>query len=84
MFIVDLTRQFEVTDAQGEHEHFVQVHCELRYAPQPSLQDLGTFNSWFFHDSDGDLDTWAKSLNAHLELLQDHKPAEVSLYEEPA
>jgi hypothetical protein len=47
MFTLDLTRQFEINDAEGEH------------------------------------DTWADSLNARLELLQDRKPAEVSLCEEP-
>lgn len=83
MFTLDLTRQFEINDAQGEHDHYVQVHCELRYVPQSSLWDLGTFNSWFFHDAGGDLDAWADSLNVCLELLQDRKPAEISLYEEP-
>ncbi|MGA5199061.1 hypothetical protein [Streptomyces exfoliatus] len=34
MFTLDLTRQFELNDAEGEHDHYVQVHCELRYEPQ--------------------------------------------------
>jgi hypothetical protein len=46
-----------------------------------SVGELETFNSWFFHDSDGDLGTWADSLNTRLEPLQDHKPAGVSLHE---
>ncbi|MFF0087652.1 hypothetical protein ACFYR1_49725 [Streptomyces canus] len=83
MFTLDLTRQFEVNDAEGEHDHYVQIHCELRYEPQATLRKLGTFDSWFFHDADGDLDAWADSLSGHLELLQHHKPAEINLYEEP-
>ncbi|WP_309225909.1 hypothetical protein [Streptomyces lunaelactis] len=83
MFTLDLTRQFEINDAEGEHNHYAQVHCELRYAPQSSLHSLGTFNTWFFHDTGGDLDAWADSLDIHLELLQDRKPSEISLYEEP-
>lgn len=82
MFTLDLTRQFEVNDAESEHNHYVQVHCELRYEPQVSLRDLGSFDTWFFHDTDGDLDTWADSLSVHLELLQDLKPSEILLYEE--
>ncbi|WP_331720611.1 hypothetical protein OG851_42475 (plasmid) [Streptomyces sp. NBC_00161] len=83
MFTLDLTRQFDLNDAEGEHDHYVQVHCELRYEPQASLRNLGTFDAWFFHDADCDLDAWADSLSGHLELLQDHKPAEIILYEEP-
>ncbi|MER8235687.1 hypothetical protein [Streptomyces sp. NPDC094049] len=83
MFMLDLTRQFEINDVEGEHDHYVQIHCELRYAPQPPLEDLGTFDSWFFHDSGGDLDTWAASLGVRLKPLWDHKPAEIRLYEDP-
>lgn len=83
MFILDLARQFEISDADGEHDHYTQVHCELRYVPQPSLRELGTFSSWFFHDAGGDLDTWAASLGGRMEPLRDHKPAGIHLYEEP-
>ncbi|WP_369148990.1 hypothetical protein [Streptomyces sp. R44] len=48
MFTVDLTRQFDITDDDGEHDHYVQVHCELRYECEPALDALGSFNSWFF------------------------------------
>ncbi|MFC8262690.1 hypothetical protein ACFUNF_35030 [Streptomyces sp. NPDC057291] len=82
MFTLDLTRQFEINDAEGEHDQYMQVHCELRYVPRPSLQNLGTFDSWFFDDAGDGLDAWAESLNARLELLRDRKPAEISLYEE--
>ncbi|WP_331737437.1 hypothetical protein OG520_45015 (plasmid) [Streptomyces sp. NBC_00984] len=79
---MDLTRQLKINDVEGEHDHYVQVHCELRYSPQASLRDLGSFDAWFFHDADGNLDIWTASLSVHLELLQDLEPVEISLYEE--
>lgn len=59
-FTLDLTRQFEVSD--GEHDHYVQVHCELRYGLAPALEALGSFDSWFFHNAGDDLEEWAQAL----------------------
>ncbi|MFD9516144.1 hypothetical protein [Streptomyces sp. NPDC059979] len=83
MFTLDLTRQFDVNDDDGEHDHFVQVHCELRYEPEPALDALGSFSSWFFHDTDEDLDQWFAAMEGHLEVLLDRRPSEIDLYEEP-
>ncbi|MFF4742333.1 hypothetical protein [Streptomyces sp. NPDC001268] len=63
-FSLDLTRQFEVLDEAGDHDHLVQVHCELVYEPTPALAALGDFNSWFFHDSGNDVDQWAETLTS--------------------
>ena len=82
MFLVTLTRQFEGNEQDGEHDHFVQVHCELRYRPDPALERLGSFNRWFFHDTDDDLDRWTHGLSPHLALLPGHRPDEVRLVEE--
>ncbi|MGI5170706.1 hypothetical protein ACQEU3_40790 [Spirillospora sp. CA-253888] len=30
MFVLDFTRQFEVIDADGDHDHYVHVHCATR------------------------------------------------------
>ena len=38
---LDLTRQFGMADNDGEDDHFVQFHCELRYEPVPELEALG-------------------------------------------
>ncbi|MBN6545630.1 hypothetical protein, partial [Actinacidiphila bryophytorum] len=46
VFMVDLTRQFEIADRQGDHDHFLQVHCELRFGAAPALLALGSFDSW--------------------------------------
>ncbi|MFC8223988.1 hypothetical protein ACFUTY_38205 [Streptomyces sp. NPDC057362] len=61
-FTVDLTRQFEVSDADGDHDHYVQVHCEVRYGSGPDLEALGSFDSWFFHGAGADLEEWAREL----------------------
>ncbi|MFC1431385.1 hypothetical protein ACEZDB_12090 [Streptacidiphilus sp. N1-3] len=82
MFLVDFTRQFEVNDPDGEHDHFVHISCELRYRPDPALERLGSFNRWFFHDTDDGLDGWAQQLSPHLELLPGRRPDEVHLTEE--
>lgn len=51
MFTVDFARQFDISDDDGQHDHYLQVHCELRYEPEPALDVLGSFDSWFFHDA---------------------------------
>ncbi|MFE3526891.1 hypothetical protein ACFXOD_35990 [Streptomyces sp. NPDC059161] len=83
MFTVDLTRQFDVTDDDGEHVHYVQVHCELRYEPEPDLKALGSFDSWFFHDAGADLDEWFAAVEGRLALLLGRRPSEIDLHEEP-
>ncbi|WP_406293519.1 hypothetical protein OG948_02775 [Embleya sp. NBC_00888] len=83
-FLLDLTRQFEANDDSGDHDHYVQVHCELRYDLTASLSALGGFESWFFHDTDEDLDRWAEALTnrAAWNVLCAHKPAEIRIYRE--
>ncbi|MFE7672462.1 hypothetical protein ACFU5N_09600 [Streptomyces albidoflavus] len=82
MFTLDLTRQFDISHEGGEHDHYVQIHCELLYAPDQRLRDLGCFTGWFFHDSDNHIDRWAEALNGHLEPLSGHRPTEINVYEE--
>ncbi|MFJ2407184.1 hypothetical protein ACIOUE_38475 [Streptomyces xanthochromogenes] len=82
MFTVDLTRQFDISDDEGEHEHYVQVHCELRYECEPVLDALRSFDSWFFHDADANLDEWFAAMEGHLELVLARVPAEIDVYEE--
>ncbi|MCF2540868.1 MULTISPECIES: hypothetical protein [Streptomyces] len=83
MFTVDLTRQFDISDNGGEHDHHAQIHCELRYECDPALDALGSFDSWFFHDADADLDEWLAAMEGHLELLLARVPSEIDVYEEP-
>ncbi|KJY34480.1 hypothetical protein VR46_32660 [Streptomyces sp. NRRL S-444] len=71
-------------DNHGEHDHYVQVHCELRYGLVPALQALGSFDSWFFHDASGDLEEWARGLSerAAWTTIRTLKPAQIRVYKE--
>ncbi|MDG4859875.1 hypothetical protein P8605_17240 [Streptomyces sp. T-3] len=83
-FTLDLARQFEIADSDGNHDHYVQVHCELRYGPAPALQALGSFDSWFFHGAGGDLDEWVEELSerAAWTTIRTLRPAEIRVYQE--
>ncbi|MFG2480625.1 hypothetical protein [Streptomyces fagopyri] len=83
-FTLDLVRQFEVSDSEGEHDHYVQVHCELGYGRAPVLEALGNFGSWFFHDAGDDLEEWAQGLTARQAWTRIHRlePAEIRVYQE--
>jgi hypothetical protein len=84
LFTLDLVRQFEISDSDGEHDHYVQLHCELRYAPTPALEVLGSFDSWFFHDAGEDLEGWSRSLTerAAWTTIKTLQPAEIRVYQE--
>ncbi|MFF2205924.1 hypothetical protein [Streptomyces sp. NPDC058145] len=83
-FTLDLTRQFEVSDSDGDHDHYVQVHCELRYELTPDLEALGSFDSWYFHDAGGDLEEWVQGLveRAAWAAIRRLKPTEIRAYQE--
>ncbi|MFF0478001.1 hypothetical protein [Streptomyces sp. NPDC004284] len=83
-FMLDLVRQFAVVDEGGDHDHYVQVHCELRYGPTPALRALGGFGSWFFQDSGEDLDEWARALDerAVWAVVRELEPVGVRVYQE--
>ncbi|MFE9881986.1 hypothetical protein [Streptomyces sp. NPDC005784] len=83
-FTLDLTRQFEISDSDGDHDQYVQVHCELKYELAPALEALGSFDSWFFHDAGDDLEVWAQGLTERAAWATIHrlKPTEVTVYQE--
>ncbi|MFD0068719.1 hypothetical protein ACFV99_16585 [Streptomyces sp. NPDC059944] len=83
-FTLDLTRQFEISDGEGDHDHYVQVHCELKYGVTPALEALGSFDSWFFHDAGDDLEVWAQGLTQRVAWATLHKlkPNEIRVYQE--
>ncbi|MEV0225344.1 hypothetical protein [Streptomyces sp. NPDC050704] len=83
-FTLDFTRQFEVSDGDGGHDHYVQVHCELRFGADPALQALGSFDSWFFHDAEDDLDRWAEELGSRevWRVIRGLRPALIKVYQD--
>ncbi|SNX55622.1 hypothetical protein SAMN06272735_0025 [Streptomyces sp. TLI_55] len=84
VFVLDFVRQFEVCDAAGEHDHYLQLHCELRYEPVRQLRALGHFESWFFHGTDEDLDSWAEELRLHgfWSIVRNVLPMDIRVYQE--
>ncbi|WP_078624040.1 hypothetical protein [Streptomyces monomycini] len=83
-FTLDLTRQFEVADDDGEHDHYVHVHCELRYDPVPELRALEHFDTWFFHDSGDNVDRWAAEVRGRAvwEAVRDRAPTGGAVHQE--
>jgi hypothetical protein len=47
------------------------------------LDALGSFDSWFFHDTDAHLEEWFAAMEGHLALVLDRMPSEIDLYEGP-
>jgi hypothetical protein len=84
VFTVDFARQFEVSDAQGDHDHYLQVHCELRCGSGSLGAAFGSFNSWFFHGDGADLDAWVRDLTEHPAWMavRTLRPTEVRVFEE--
>ncbi|MFK3728738.1 hypothetical protein ACI2LJ_00545 [Streptomyces sp. NPDC088090] len=83
-FTPGLTRQFEVSGSDGDHDHWVQVHCELRYGPTPALDAPGSFPSWFFHDAGADLEEWARALTGQAvrTTIRELEPTGIRVYPE--
>ncbi|MGW8328533.1 hypothetical protein ACWGLE_11590 [Streptomyces sp. NPDC055897] len=83
-FTLDLARQFEITDSDGNHDHYVQVHCKPRYGPAPAPEALGSFHSWFFHAAGDDLDEWAEELSARAAwtTIRTLRPADTKVHQE--
>ncbi|KUN25473.1 hypothetical protein AQJ23_16460 [Streptomyces antibioticus] len=84
VFLLDFVRQFEVCDASGEHDHYLQLHCELRYEPVRQLRALGHFESWFFHGADEELDSWVEELRLHgfWRIVRTFPPMGIRVYQE--
>jgi hypothetical protein len=83
LFELDLVRQFEVVDAEGEHDHYVQLHCTLRYAPTPGLEALGADQCWWF-PGQGPLAAWLRSVAARPEwaVMSTQPPTRVVITQE--
>ncbi|MFC5579470.1 hypothetical protein ACFPOA_15790 [Lysobacter niabensis] len=47
LFYFDPVCQFEITDLDGEHDHFEQLHCELTCAPVDAVSGIDA-SLWSF------------------------------------
>jgi hypothetical protein len=52
----------------------------------PRLRALGHFETWFFHDTEDDLDAWADSLGQQevWPIVRTFHPQELRIYQEQA
>ena len=82
LFVVNLTRQFEALDPDGEHESYTQVACEVRYRVTEDLEALGDCAEWWFRGGqEGDFESWWRSLpwETLLETVAGRAPAAVAV-----
>jgi hypothetical protein len=65
-FTLSFVRQFE-TLADGEHDHYIQFHCDLLFEPTADLKALGAYNSWRFSRDAASVDAWLLQIRARPE-----------------
>lgn len=66
-FVLSLVRQLELCDAEGEHEAYIQVRCELSYEPDECLAKLGSRELWWFRGEtggSGSSDAWIADISS--------------------
>jgi hypothetical protein len=62
-FAINLVRQFERSNAVGEHEAYIQLRCELSYAPSEELSRLGKRKHWGAADQSEDaIEEWSDAV----------------------
>lgn len=57
-FVLGFVRQFEVVDAEGEHDAYVQLRLEYRYPADPDLVAVGRLARWWFRGADEPFEEW--------------------------
>ena len=74
-FTLSFVRQFEML-TDGEHDHYIQFHCDLLFEPTTELKALGAYNSWRFSGDAASVDTWLLQIRARpeWEQLEAHAP----------
>ncbi|MEV4490812.1 hypothetical protein AB0K04_11925 [Micromonospora coxensis] len=55
-FVLGVVRQFEVVDADGDHEQYVQLHAEYTLPPDPGRS--GHHEDWWFRGGPEPFDAW--------------------------
>jgi hypothetical protein len=62
-FALGVVRQFELVDAHGEHDSYVQVQFEFRYPLDGELESAGNYSEWWFPGDGVPLDRWLESVD---------------------
>ncbi|MEH0843948.1 hypothetical protein V6U81_16310 [Micromonospora sp. CPCC 205711] len=61
--VLGFVRQFEVVDADGDHEEYVQLHAEYRLPPDPGL--TGHHEDWWFRGGPEPFEAWFDRVSGH-------------------
>ncbi|MCW3840483.1 hypothetical protein ONA70_10290 [Micromonospora yasonensis] len=64
-FLLGFVRQFELVDADGEHEGYVQLHADYELPPDPELTALGSYTDWWFRGGPESFDDWFLRVSTH-------------------
>lgn len=65
IFSLGITRQFEIVDADGDHERFVQLHCGYRLPVDPELTAEGHQADWWFRGGPEPFEAWFARVADH-------------------
>ena len=80
-YYINLVCQFEISDGEGEFDHFEQLHCELTCAPEASLSDKDAILwSFDYESADAFLDA-VEALPAFQAAMQ-QRPLAMEVYYE--
>ena len=61
-FVLSVVRQFEVVDADGEHDGYVQLRLEYGYPADAELVAAGRLGRWWFRGGTEPFDEWLAAL----------------------
>ncbi|MEV0144938.1 MULTISPECIES: hypothetical protein [unclassified Nonomuraea] len=61
-FVISLVRQLEVVDSGGEHEYYIQIQFEFRYALDDELESVDSCSEWWFPEGEVSFDVWMESV----------------------
>jgi hypothetical protein len=64
-FVLGFVRQFEVVDADQDHEYYVHLRCEYRYPVDDDLAELGHHAQWWFKGGPEPFEEWLEAVRTH-------------------
>ena len=61
-FVVDVTRQLEMTDSGGEHEGYIQVALGFHFQMSDKLATVVDHSNWWFRGSATTFESWFRDV----------------------
>jgi hypothetical protein len=79
--VVDFTRQFTISDEDGDYDHMEQLRCAFAFEPTPGLAEVGVGALW----SAGAMEDWIAQAeqSAGFSMLSSGRPADVRIEQGP-